>query len=97
MIITKEKVTKYVYHYIIETKKKSDRARTIRNQELNTDYVVEERENIRRNSNKVLVIPKLRYFQLQLLSGKIMTRCKRARWDKTIEKTEIADCCLPAV
>ena len=82
---TKIKPIKYINEEIIKMKYPTiDGARIIWNKLLGINYDVEAWQKVRVDSYQVLIVAKLRYFQVRLLSNKITTNSRQSKWDSTI-------------
>ena len=74
------KIAKFVYQQIVQSQQVQDNARIKWNQELGIDLNQVEWENIRIENEKIVKSSKLKDFQYRLLSARITTNIRRARY-----------------
>ena len=79
---SKMKTSKLVYNIMITRLDKEDGGRIIWNKKLGTEISKDEWEQIRKDSYYVTIATKLHYFQMCLLSNKIITKSRRVKWKK---------------
>ena len=84
-IKTANKITKWVYgKFITMLNIPAEGARVKWNNELGTNYDIEEWEALRRNNYYMTISTKLRDFQFRILSCKTVTNVIRNKWDSQI-------------
>ena len=84
-IENKPSTSRYIYELLISRMNVSDGGRLVWSNQFNIIIDIDDWHKIRQNSYYATNYPKLRYFQVRLLSGKLITKVKRAKWDKTLD------------